>query len=295
MWLFGVGLGCSLPACPGGRGRQEPGVVVGTGRRERDGGVPAGAGQCGGRLVHRAGRSSVTAPWHVPFGRFSSGAGSVVGGVRAADRLVVAVAAVYGMQYLHGPHAPVSRRPRRGSSSICWRPRCCWSWRPATAVLFLMCWEGMSLASFFLVMTDHEQERVRRAAGSTWWPCTWARPACWSCSCCWAERSGSAWTSISSRPNRRWPGVLFVLAVVGFGTKAGFIPRARVAARGASGRPVARVGGDERRDDQDGDLRAAAHADVSGRAAAVVGLDAGGDRRGVGRLGRACSRWPSTT
>ena len=30
-------------------------------------------------------------------------------------------------------------------------------------LFFLVCWEGMSLASFFLVNSEHEREEVRRA------------------------------------------------------------------------------------------------------------------------------------
>ena len=66
-----------------------------------------------------------------------------------------------------------------------------------------------------------------------------------------------------------------------------FHPDARLAAGGPSRRALARLGRDERRDDQDGHLRTAADPPLARSAAGVVGMDAGGHRRGFGDPRRA--------
>ena len=73
-----------------------------------------------------------------------------------------ALAAVYGSEYLRALSRDAVGSDRRGSSSTCSSPAWCWwSWR-ATRVLFLVAWEVMSLASFFLVtFEDEKDERAR--------------------------------------------------------------------------------------------------------------------------------------
>ena len=91
-------------------------------------------------------------------------------------------------------------------------------------LLFLMSWELMSLASFFLVMLDDEQESVRRAGwiylvamhlGTAF--LRGAVPAV-------GPATPGRWTSSGSPPRSTRRGLLFLLALIGFGTKAGFIP-----------------------------------------------------------------------
>jgi formate hydrogenlyase subunit 3/multisubunit Na+/H+ antiporter MnhD subunit len=90
-------------------------------------------------------------------------------------------------------------------------------------LLFLVCWEGMSLASFFLVLTDHEREPVQRAA----WIYLAAMHLGTACLLVLflllGRSSGSLeFDRFACEPGSA--GILFVLAVIGFGTKAGFIP-----------------------------------------------------------------------
>ena len=95
------------------------------------------------------------------------------------------------------------------------------------AVLFLVAWEVMSLASFFLVTFEHEKESVRRA-GWTYLVATHIGTAFLTLMfVVLGVRAGSfdfdafaaAGPAIAASAN-----VLFVCAVVGFGTKAGFMP-----------------------------------------------------------------------
>ena len=101
-----------------------------------------------------------------------------------------------------------------------------------TALLFLVAWEVMSVAAYFLVTFEHEKAEVRKAgwvyliathlgvaflflafvllgrnAGSLEFEAFVAR-----CDAC------DAW------PPARRPGLIFVFALVGFGAKAGFVP-----------------------------------------------------------------------
>ena len=99
----------------------------------------------------------------------------------------------------------------------------------ANGVLFLICWEAMALCSFFLVTFENEEEKVQRAG--------WIYLA--------ATHIGTAFLLVLFLMLGRKAGggsldfdaffgasgrmgatadVLFVLALVGFGAKAGFVP-----------------------------------------------------------------------
>ncbi|MBI1816648.1 MAG: hypothetical protein HYR72_16850 [Deltaproteobacteria bacterium] len=90
-------------------------------------------------------------------------------------------------------------------------------------VLFLVAWEVMALASFFLVTFDDEAEEVR-AAGWTYLVATHQGTAFLLAFFVLAGRaSGSLdFDRLSATPAEA--SILFLLAVVGFGTKAGFVP-----------------------------------------------------------------------
>jgi len=166
--------------------------------------------------------ASFAVPWHVPFGRLSLGLDPLSAVFVLPIGLVVAVAAVYGTQYLDGPHGP----HRVGPSWLGFNTLAAAMLMVVAArngLLFLMAWEAMSLASFFLVMSEHQHESVRRAG----W--TYLVAAHLGTSCLLVlflllgQRSGSLdFDQYAAEP--ALAGVLFVLAVVGFGTKAGFMP-----------------------------------------------------------------------
>ena len=142
-----------------------------------------------------------------------------------AIALVTMMAAVYGSEYLRGIKAEGGKK----NLGVSW-----FFFNLLTAsmllvvvawngVLFLISWELMSLSSFFLVTLEDEKESVRRAG--------WIYLV--------AMHLGTAFLlalflllgqnaasldferlSTAAAPS----GVLFLLAVIGFGTKAGFIP-----------------------------------------------------------------------
>jgi formate hydrogenlyase subunit 3/multisubunit Na+/H+ antiporter MnhD subunit len=90
------------------------------------------------------------------------------------------------------------------------------------AVLFLVAWEVMTLASFFLVTLDNEREEVREA-GWTYLVATHLGTAfLLALFVLLGGGNDSLDFDRFGRPSHA--GALFLLAVVGFGTKAGFMP-----------------------------------------------------------------------
>ena len=93
-------------------------------------------------------------------------------------------------------------------------------------MLFLVAWEIMSVSSFFLVMFDHEHARVREA-GWTYFVATHLGTASilmFFAVLCANAGSLDFEKILSAELPGAHIGFLFVLAVIGFGTKAGFVP-----------------------------------------------------------------------
>ncbi len=95
------------------------------------------------------------------------------------------------------------------------------------ALLFLICWEIMSLASFFLVSFEHEKEEVRRA-GLYYLIAMQVSAAFLLAAIVWtAVLAGSldfaAFGKVLGQPGAQSIG-LFLLFFLGFGTKAGLLP-----------------------------------------------------------------------
>jgi len=90
-------------------------------------------------------------------------------------------------------------------------------------VLFLVAWELMSLASFFLVAMNDEKESVRRVGWTYLVAMHLGTAFLLALFLLLGQNAGSLdfeRLSTAAAPS----GVFFVLAVIGFGTKAGFIP-----------------------------------------------------------------------
>jgi hydrogenase-4 component B len=95
------------------------------------------------------------------------------------------------------------------------------------ALLFLMVWEAMSLASFFLVNFEHKKEEVRKA-GIYYFIAMQIGAACLIAALSWSSAmSGSFdFSSFKSVVNNSGSSsiFIFILFFLGFGTKAGFVP-----------------------------------------------------------------------
>jgi len=88
------------------------------------------------------------------------------------------------------------------------------------AVLFLMAWEVMAVASFFLVTFEHEKREVRDAG----WTYLVASHVGTAFLLAFFLLVGKDSLDFDSFVVGAAPGLLFLLAIVGFGTKAGFMP-----------------------------------------------------------------------
>lgn len=165
---------------------------------------------------------ALRAAWPTPLGSANMLLDPLAAVFAAAISLVTALAAVYGREYLRSD----ASGKNQGIIWLFFNLLAVGMLLVVVArngVLFLASWELMSLASFFLVTHDDEKESVRRAG--------WVYLI--------AMHLGTAFLlalflllgknspsldfdqfSTAAAPS----GVFFILAVIGFGTKAGFIP-----------------------------------------------------------------------
>lgn len=104
------------------------------------------------------------------------------------------------------------------------------SWVPAAQNVFsfLFCWEVMTLTSFFLVILDHEKQESRQA-GILYFVMSQAGTAFIFASFFLFHRATGSWDfsafhAIGSRLSETLRTVIFLFALIGFGTKAGIVP-----------------------------------------------------------------------
>ena len=163
-------------------------------------------------------------PWQVPMGSFTIAVDPLGALFIVIISLISALAAIYGAGYLEGASGP-------GRLGAVW---CFFNLLQASmllivsarnGLLFLMAWEGMSLSSFFLVMFEHEKPAVRKAG---WVYLTAAHLGAACLLVLFALLGGGNgnldFDRMAAPSSPLMAGVLFGLAVLGFGAKAGFLP-----------------------------------------------------------------------
>jgi len=163
---------------------------------------------------------SLRLAWNVPYGTFFVEMDALSAFFLLPIFGLSALAAVYGAEYLQA---------WRGRKSL-GAPWFFYNLLVASmalvvlarnGVLFLVAWETMALTSYFLVTLDHEQDSVREA-GWTYLVASHLGTAFLLAMFVWLGRSsGSLDFDRYSSANAS---ALFLLALVGFGTKAGFMP-----------------------------------------------------------------------
>ena len=162
------------------------------------------------------------AAWHVPFGSFSLLCDPLAGVFLLAASALTALAGVYG----HGYFASWRGKKPLG---VLW---CCFNLLTASmlvvitarnAVLFLVAWEVMTLVSFALVVFEHEDSSARDA-GLTYLIAAHVGTACLLAMFIVLGQSSGSLDLAQMGVAGRLAGLVFVLAVAGFGTKAGFMP-----------------------------------------------------------------------
>ena len=170
-----------------------------------------------------AGNASATLPWSVPSGVLSIGMDALSALFAIPMLAISALAAVYSRGYLRHSAA-------EGRSIAPF-----WAWYDLlvggmllvtiarNALLFLLGWEVMALASFLLVMFDAHDPRVRRA-GWIYLVATHVGTACILALFAILGQAGSLDFDRLALPAAFPAALAFMLAFIGFGTKAGFVP-----------------------------------------------------------------------
>jgi formate hydrogenlyase subunit 3/multisubunit Na+/H+ antiporter MnhD subunit len=169
---------------------------------------------------------TIELPWNVPYGSFSVALDPLSAWFIVPILGLAGLAAIYGAEYLGAHRGRKSLGPAwfffnvlvASMVLVC---------VARNGVLFLVAWEIMSLASYFLVTFEDDEEAVR-AAGQAYLVATHLGTAfLLAFFVLLAGPGGSmdfAATAAPGVPAGPKASVLFLLAVVGFGTKAGFIP-----------------------------------------------------------------------
>jgi formate hydrogenlyase subunit 3/multisubunit Na+/H+ antiporter MnhD subunit len=169
---------------------------------------------------------SLYLPWDAPHGPFVVGIDALSAFFLVPVLGLSALAAVYGGSYL----LPYRHTKSLGSAWFFF-----WAFVGGmvlvlvarTAVLFLMAWEVMSLSAYFLVTFEHEKAEVRRA-GWIYLVATHLGVAFLIAAFALLGRQagGLEFESFAAMPapGAAAAGIIFVLALVGFGAKAGLVP-----------------------------------------------------------------------
>jgi formate hydrogenlyase subunit 3/multisubunit Na+/H+ antiporter MnhD subunit len=178
------------------------------------------------RVLSGGQAESLRLEWDASHGAFSVGLDALSAFFLVPVLGLSALAAVYGGNYL---------LPYRGKKSLGT------SWFffsmlvagmvlvviARTALLFLLAWEVMSLSAYFLVTFEDEKAEVRRAGWIYLVAAQLGAGFLFATFLLLGHHAESLdFDAIQQMPalDARWSGLLFVLALVGFGAKAGFVP-----------------------------------------------------------------------
>jgi formate hydrogenlyase subunit 3/multisubunit Na+/H+ antiporter MnhD subunit len=178
------------------------------------------------RVLAGAPAESLRAAWQVPYGSFYVEMDPLSAFFLVPIFGLSALAAVYGAEYLGGHGRRRSLGPPWfffdllvASMALVVVAR--------NGVLFLVAWEAMALSSFFLVTLEHEDEGVRAAGWTTLVATHLGTAFLLALFALLGREAGSLdfdrFEALGAKV-AHLSGPLFLLAVVGFGTKAGFVP-----------------------------------------------------------------------
>ena len=165
-------------------------------------------------------------PWPVPFGEFFIQLDALSAWFLVPTLLLSALCAIYGVGYLR---SQAGKRPL----GPLWFFYCLLVLGMTlvllarNAVLFLSAWELMAVSSFFLVTFEHERESVRSAGWIYLVATHLGTGFLLVFFILMGRETGSMDFTVWAEKGIHTPelaGILFLLAVVGFGTKAGFMP-----------------------------------------------------------------------
>ncbi|MBI5506455.1 MAG: hydrogenase [Deltaproteobacteria bacterium] len=176
------------------------------------------AGGVGGAIPSVAG-----AAWGLPYGRFSVAIDAVSAVFLALVFVVPALGSIYGLGYWgHAQHRGTGRRLGlfygllAGSMALVLIAR--------DGVLFLIAWEAMAMAAYFAASVEEDDPAVRRA-GWVYLIATHAGTLCLiAMFALWRQATGSFALEPAPAMAAGLASAIFVLALFGFGFKAGLMP-----------------------------------------------------------------------
>jgi formate hydrogenlyase subunit 3/multisubunit Na+/H+ antiporter MnhD subunit len=168
-------------------------------------------------------KESLRYDWSIPLGSFFIELDPVSALFLIPIFVLSALAAIYGTQYLR----PYHQQKFLGAHWFFYNmlaASMAMVVLARNAVLFLIAWEVMSLASFFLVTFEHE-EKQNREAGWTYLVAMHIGTAfLLAFFILLGSSTGSLDFDVIGNIAPSTANILFLLAVIGFGTKAGFMP-----------------------------------------------------------------------
>jgi formate hydrogenlyase subunit 3/multisubunit Na+/H+ antiporter MnhD subunit len=182
------------------------------------------------RTLLGGGAEAMRLPWRVPYGSFSIEIEPLSAVFLVPACILGPLAAVYGAGYLK-PHAPSGERGAANRLGPSWfffnllLASIVLVLLARNAVLFLVAWEVMTLASYFLITFEDEKTSVRRA-GWTYLVAAHAGTAFLLVFFLLLGRDSLDFDRLGAAGGAApaSAGACFLLALVGFGTKAGLVP-----------------------------------------------------------------------
>jgi formate hydrogenlyase subunit 3/multisubunit Na+/H+ antiporter MnhD subunit len=171
---------------------------------------------------------TVRLPWSVPFGSLSFGLDPLTIWFLLPLLPLAAAAASYGAAAMDDDHGGAGGRSPSGAAWFFFDilvASLLFVLTARNAILFLMAWESMTLSSFFLVTWDDERREVREA-GWVYLVATHVGTAFLLAffGLLGAHLGSLDFDALAAAPAGAVGGACFLLAVAGFGTKAGFMP-----------------------------------------------------------------------
>ncbi len=159
--------------------------------------------------------------WQFPLGSFHIGFDPLTAIFMLPVSIISALAAIFGQKYLQSEN-----NNARAAHSWCLYNIFIASMLlvlvARNGFLFLLAWEMMSMASFFLVLYDHEKPEVGRA-GWIYFIAAHIGVAFLLVMFLLMDPSGTMEFSLFSI-NSQFANTIFILGLIGFGSKAGIIP-----------------------------------------------------------------------
>ncbi len=166
---------------------------------------------------------SLHVPWFLPWGRFATAIDSISILFLAPVFIVPALGSIYGLGYWKQSEHPDNGRQLgffygllAGSMALVVIAR--------DSVLFLIAWEIMAIAAYFAATAENDNPDVRRA-GWIYLIATHIGTLCLiAMFALWHYATGSFALETAQPISLKLAGAIFILALIGFGFKAGFMP-----------------------------------------------------------------------